>query len=1026
MSNDLRLSSSKPFPESNKLSSIKINYRDFTKALGQPDVDLTFGEWDSLASESVEALTALGILVGANEIAWLLVYRSILQAMKNLVDENIAKKAEIVAENFKPEELQLAIDRALENSSFLVDREFFAHPDKASMVGLIQPPFISWLIDSGVVATEAEAISQRLPIYFAAALHTEWGDRPQDYGALKEKLDTPFTQANDRAQAWARYSVWLQKQVEEPLFLEAFSLKQVFVPLRAYYHQKISEPGERRHNEQGEGKRQTERIVVNLELELTNWLSQAKKEDAIRLISGGSGSGKSSLTKMFAARLASEGNIPTLFVPLHHFEPSDDLIEAVGRFLKLDGFLNFNPLETEYREERLLIIFDGLDELVIQGKVGEKTAVDFVRKVQRQVNQINQQKAYVQVLISGRELVVQTNEGDFRKEGQILHVLPYWLPQDDHQHYVDPEQLLVQDQRQLWWKYYGRASGNGLTGLPSQIDRGNLNEITAQPLLNYLVALSLHNGQIEFAEITNLNAVYDNLFRSVYATGWDSQHSDIQDIEEKDFVRILEEIALANWHSHGQTTTVKAIESHCIYDGLKELLNRSNVTKLLTNFYFRHNGNDNDGDKTFEFTHKNFCEYLTAKRIIREVRLIHEKLMIRKSDPNEGWDEGEALVRWVELCGLTTMDEYLFNFIVDEVQLHYQPNSNEVCEWQETFCSLIGFMLRHGLPMEKLSPRPSYQEEFRQALNTEDSLLAVLGAFQSSTQVTSNIDFPTPNAFGILLARLGGKRIFRSNPVSFHCLSYLNLSGCLLIASDLSGADLTRANLSGANLSGANLIKANLSEATLSETNLIKANLSGANLTKANLSEANLSEATLVKANLIKANLSGAILTKANLRGANFNKATLVKTNLIKANLIKADLRGAILRGAILRGANFSGADLSAANLGGANFSGTNLIKANLIKANLNKANLSETHLSGANFSGANLVGADLSGANFSGANFSGANLIKANLSEADLSGANLIKADLSGANLLTTKNLTIEQVNSTKSLQNAMLPRTI
>jgi uncharacterized protein YjbI with pentapeptide repeats len=736
----------------------------------------------------------------------------------------------------------------------------------------------------------------------------------------------------------------LQKQVEEPLFLEAFSLKQVFVPLRAYYHRKIDEPGKRGIDERLEGEKKTERIVVDLESELMSWLSQAKKDDAIRLISGGPGSGKSSLTKMFAE----ERNIPTLFVPLHHFEPSDDLIEAVGRFVKLDGFLNFNPLEAEYREERLLIIFDGLDELAMQGKVGEKTAVDFVREVQRKVDRINQQKAYVQVLIGGRELVVQANEVDFRKEGQILHVLPYLVPKDDHRQYVDPEQLLEQDQRQLWWEYYGKASGNGFIGLPPQLDRGNLNEITAQPLLNYLVALSLRGGQLEFSEETNLNAVYDNLLRSVYARGWDSnQHSAIQGVEEKDFVRILEEIALAAWHGNGRTTTVKAIESHCTHSGLKKLLNRfqenfqdnpqASVTRLLTAFYFRRSGSNDDGDKTFEFTHKSFGEYLTAKRIIREVRLIHKKLIARKSDPDDGWDEREALQRWLVLCGLTKMDEYLFNFIVDEVQLQHQPGSREVYEWQQTFCSLIGFMLRHSMPLERLIPRPSYQEESRQALNAEDSLLAVIGAFQRLTKEISNIEFPTPDAFGILLSRLCGQRTSASNPMSFHCLRHLNLSGCNLAFRDLRNADLIGANLSEANLSRADLSRANLIGANLSEANLSRANLSEANLSRANLSEANLSEANLSRANLSEANLS-----EANLSEANLSRAYLSEANLSRANLSRANLSGADLSEANLSEATLSEANLSEANLNRANLS----VSYNLTPEQFNSARLTQnTHL---------------------------------------------------------------------------------
>jgi uncharacterized protein YjbI with pentapeptide repeats len=928
MSNDSELSISKPVFILKK--SIKINFKDFAKALGKAGVDFGFGKWDSLAGDGVDALSALGLKAGAGEIGWLLVYRSLLLAIKKLVDE----RTELPPEAFKPKDLKTAIDRALENSSLSIDSNFFAHPGRTDVVQSIQPSFTEWLITSGVTAINAQAISQRLPIYFAEALHIEWGDRPQDYGVLKERLDTPFTQANDRAQAWLRYSIWLQKQVEEPMFLEAFSLKQVFVPLRAYYQRKVKKTGEaestrRDLEDRLDDHRQMERVVVDLESELFTWLKNPKRDDAIRLISGGPGSGKSSLTKIFAAKLAEQGAISTLFIPLHHFEPSDDLIEAVGKFVRLDGFFTFNPLETEYRGDRLLIIFDGLDELAMQGKVGAKTAQDFVREVQRKVERLNQHTVCVQVLIGGRELVVQANEVDFRKEGQVLHVLPYLVPQDDQ--YVDPEQHLDQDQRQLWWNRYGRASGEGYTGLPSQLNRDNLNEITAQPLLNYLVALSFRRGQVEFSKETNLNAVYDDLLKSVYDRGWDrNQHTALHGIEEKDFVRILEEIALASWHGNGRTTTVKAIESHCTHSGLKELLNsfqknfeenaQASVTRLLTAFYFRRSGSDSTSEETFEFTHKSFGEYLTAKRIVREVRLIHKKLTARQSDPDEGWDERDALHRWAVLCGSTTMDEYLFNFILDEVRLQYQSDATVVSTWQQAFCSLIGFVLRQGMPMERLDPRPSYLEESRQALNAEDSLLAVLGVFQSLTQKISNIEFPSPESFGVLLSRLRGQRTSASNPMSFHGLRYLNLSGCILITRDLIDA-----NLSGANLSGANLIQANLGEANLHGANLHRATLRGADLSRVDLIQADLSRADLSRVDLIQADLIGA--------------------DLIGADLIGADLSGADLSGADLSGANLIGANLIGANLGGANLSGADLSGADLSGADLSEADLSEADL---------------------------------------------------------------------------------
>jgi len=173
--------------------------------------------------------------------------------------------------------------------------------------------------------------------------------------------------------------------------------------------------------------------------------------------------------------------------------------------------------------------------------------------------------------------------------------------------------------------------------------------------------------------------------------------------------------------------------------------------------------------------------------------------------------------------------------------------------------------LRHGMPMERLNPRPDFQEENRQALNAEDSLLAVLGTFSRLTKQISNISFPLPDAFGALLARLRGQRTDASNPMSFHCLSYLDLSDCTL-----RFRDFYNANLEGSNLVGANLYEANFGEA----------NLVGANLERANLERANLRNANLKNTNLEGANLEGAILNRAKPKGAN-RKHTILENRPI-------------------------------------------------------------------------------------------------------------------------------------------------
>src|SRR4028119_960851 len=113
------------------------------------------------------------------------------------------------------------------------------------------------------------------------------------------------------------------------MFLEAFSLKQVYVPLRAYYEREVElQPEQKLERGIAEGTRY-QGVVVDLNSELEAWLHEAKPDDAIRLISGGPGSGKSSFAKIFAAQQAEKGEIPVLLIPLHLFTPSDDLVKAV-------------------------------------------------------------------------------------------------------------------------------------------------------------------------------------------------------------------------------------------------------------------------------------------------------------------------------------------------------------------------------------------------------------------------------------------------------------------------------------------------------------------------------------------------------------------------------------------------------------------------------------------------------------------------------------------------------------------------
>jgi len=902
---------------------IKVNPKSLFMSLGKAAINGAFLKWDELAKSGVEVLDALGLEKEPGEIAGLLIVRSLMQAMQDLLREN----RELVQQPDNLQGLYQQLNSSLASGELVINQEFFLRPQQLPIVQTAKTGFLQWLEEFVEKPVEAQKISDRLPTYFIFALNDQWVKHSQDYLVLKEVLDTPFTQASKREQGWLRYRAWLQKRVEEPMFLEAFSLKQVYVPLRAYYEREVKCPPEQRLEGGIVESNDKERVVVNLNKELETWLQEAKSDDAIRLISGGPGSGKSSFGKIFTAQLAEKGEITVLFIPLHLFKLSDDLVRAIGEFVQVEGFLPHNPLDRSDGESRLLVIFDGLDELSMQGKIAAEAAREFIEEVRLKVNQFNQHHTRLQVLISGREVVVQANRSKFRQPQQLLYLLPYFLTEEEKEDFVDEQKLLKQDQRQLWWQSYGKAKGRDHTGLPPELNRDNLLEITTQPLLNYLVALSIERDKLQFSEDTNLNQIYEDLLEAVYERGYENNryHRVTEGIQKDEFVGILEEIALACWHGDSRTTTVAEIERHCDNSGVRVILNRfqasfnedskASVTRLLTAFYFRESGGVRASEKTFEFTHKSFGEYLTAKRIVLGVKLIHKKLKAYQKNFRKGCNESEALVTWASLCGASAVDEYLFRFICDEICLQ---KPSDVGKWQKTLCGLIEFMLNHGMPMECLTDIPNFQKKMRQARNAEEALLAVLNACARVTKEVSEIKWPSPEAFGAWISRLQGQRIGGENVLVLDCLSFLDLQGCILLIRDFYKANFVQSNLYKAYLYKAYLYRANLQGA-----NLQGANLQWADLQEADLYRANLQWAYLAGADLQWANLQWAYLERANLKRANLQGANLYRANLQEANLYRANLQGAILEGAILEGANLQGVNLERADLEGAILKGT-------------------------------------------------------------------------------------------------------
>jgi len=930
----------KPLPLGQK--DINVNWRNVFAATTKALLNLGLQKPGVALQNLVDIGVAIGITEQPGEIAWLLISAALTQAMVYLIGDNQDLLQEVSqGKELKEDQLREILDQLfneclekLESENIPIYQDFFECPQKSNIFAEIKPVFAECIDNKfNLNSAQVEKICDRLPTEFLYALYSEFNEYPDKYTKLQTELNSnAFSKAVEKERkkelSWRRYSAWLQKQVEERMFDEAFGLKQVYVPLRAFYEEKIEGDDDDfgvSNKRYQSVEKNMKRYVVNLQDELQTWLDKADKTDAMRVISGGPGSGKSSFAKMLAATLAETGKIPVLFIPLHLFNPEADVVEAIGKFIESmrDIPLPANPLKPENFVDKLLIIFDGLDELAMQGEMAERVAQKFISEVRRLVDLSNQSTTRLLALIGGREIVVQRNESEFRKPKQVLYILPYFINKEEikDRNFIDDNNLLEVDQRQIWWEKYGKVKGCAYSKLPNELNRGNLREITAQPLLNYLVALSYEKNTVKFTENSNLNEIYADLITKVYQRVWGNNHNpQIQGVKEQDFVRILESIAIAAWHGGDiRITTLSEIEKYCdskIIDRILNIFNqdkKASFTRLLTAFYFRQHGVKNR-EETFEFTHKSFGEYLAAKGIVRQLQRIHQQLQLNHEDSDLDWNEKQALENWAKICGLTAMDEYIFKFIVDEIRLQKDKFNADIGAWQQTMCDLISYMLKHGMPMERLSISP-FQEANRQARNGEEALLAVLNACARVTKkvshikwhflVIENVDGEEKEYFtdfGNWIARLRGQRVKYDDVFCLELLSFLDLQNCILTFQDF--------------------YKANLEDAKLQESNLQGSNLQGANLKWAYIEGANLQKANLQEANLQHSNLVWAKLEGANLRGAK-----LQHSNLICAYLQGSNLQGAKLQNANLQNANLQGASLKEAKLRGANFEGTNVKK---------------------------------------------------------------------------------------------------
>lgn len=296
---------------------------------------------------------------------------------------------------------------------------------------------------------------------------------------------------------------------------------------------------------------------------LSAWIDAADPADTVRVITGSPGSGKSSSCRMLAADLARQGR-KVLLAPLGRLEYHAEAVGALRQWT-IDT-LGHDPLSKEAlrRGEPLVLILDGLDELVKVGRVGEEVVKNFVTELHQRIANLNEDGLRVLLLLVGRPLAAEQAHRLAKKPQAWLEAQPFVIARYGLD---DPGEIAKIDQRGDWWRKFGESD------LPENL-QGNdarLHDVTTQPLLNWLLAqvLTLKAG----AGIGSAHDLYEKLLAEVLQrTHRVPRNEAVDDLGEGQLARLLEEVAVAAWHDGDRSVNLSTIRDRLADPRLKQAL----------------------------------------------------------------------------------------------------------------------------------------------------------------------------------------------------------------------------------------------------------------------------------------------------------------------------------------------------------------------------------------------------------------------------------------------------------------------
>jgi len=844
------------------------------------------------------------------ELGWVLIQRAMCRACGLLLSKSPLEKRKAVLGALKS--VPDVIDEELANSNVIIDADFYENP-RMEFSNRMQSRLEDKLIAIGFEEYYARNFVSSLPGNFVNQLRFEDRKGREDYQRLYDHVHERFSKPDRSEAQWAEYRSMMRVELQQPLFEESFSLSDVRqkircmerVPKREHSPDEQSNGASDPNTEHDGLTRKWSRtnedqlLVHTLEDRLESWIEDLfngnySPSEAIKFVTGGPGAGKSTEVKFFADHVQQKRfdqgrkRLNVLVVPLHAITYKNDIEKSLSEFCILhEPPMPTNLLELGGPVNPLLLIFDGLDELTKAGKAGVSAAEELVAEVVDLV--IKKGKArQLAILFCGRPISVSKSI-EKRPEQSVFELLPYIIPEEDHKRYTSPTVNLKEDQRETWWKQFQTLKGRKPIGLPKELkaNEQDLQELTSQPLLNYLVALSREDG-FNFKGRFNRSELYRHMIGRVIEQPYQVRASPTHGLNTSQIVSLLETVALAAWNFGGRSVSLEQVKPYFINPEQATLLSQlaseqdQSLLLLFIEFYV-YSRLLGSGQEVFEFVHKSFSEYLAVRKMIAEVHSVSQEWEKNQKDFQAGLSTRGALAKMGRLFGPTRLTVDLVRFFKDEFQacdangeLIYDDVS--LARLRKLSVAMINEVSRFGMPMEEVKDGPreyvamdewakhaeevlfvlhetvtegiasrmsndKERDSYRKSIcgdskfNDRNELeVTYLDDDVTAVKESTRVVWPDRLYLGSRLKRLVGHRgQFDPLPI-LQSVSWLPLAECNLRQADLDGANLDGANLVRTNLGGANLVGADLGRAYLGGANLVGANLRSATVSMRALS----------------------------------------------------------------------------------------------------------------------------------------------------------------------------------------------